>query len=129
MIEQYLQVSLEFVKEVWFQLNSHFGLEETEAFEFIQPYLLQIQDNPTYMGIAFVSLVLVPYIFYKMRSIARKREQKFEELMEEMEEDEMYEQDPARLRRPNSKEKRKILLPICKFLKNSTKKKLKVIFI
>jgi hypothetical protein len=102
MIEQYLQVALEFIKEIWFQLNSQFGLEETEAFKFIQPYLLQLQDNPTYMGIAFASLVLVPYGLYKVRSISRKREQKFDELMEEMEEEEeMDEKDPARLRRPN----------------------------
>jgi hypothetical protein len=103
MIEQYLQVALEFFKEIWFQLNSQLGLEETQAFKFIQPYLLQLQDNPTYMGIAFVSLVLVPYGIYKMRNISRKREQKFEELMEEMEEDEVNEKDPARLRRPNRK--------------------------
>ena len=101
MIEQYLQVALEFVKEIWFQLNSQFGLEETEAFKFIQTYLLQLHDNPTYIGIAFASLVLVPYGLYKVRSISRKREQKLEELMEEMEEDEMDEKDPARLRRSN----------------------------
>jgi hypothetical protein len=100
MIEQYLQVALEFVKEIWFQLNSQFGLEETEAFKFIQPYLLQLQNNPTYMGVAFASLVLVPYILYKVNNISRKREQKFEDLMEEMEEDEMDEKDPAKMRRP-----------------------------
>jgi hypothetical protein len=102
MIEQYLQVGLEFVKEIWFQLNSQFGLEETEVFKFIKPYLLKLQDNPTYIGIAFSSLVLVPYGLYKVKIISRKREQKFEDLMEEMEEDEMDEKDPARLRRPNS---------------------------
>jgi len=104
MIEQYLQVALEFVKEIWFQLNSQFGLEETEAFNFIQPYLLQLQDNPTYIGIAFASLALIPYGLYKVRSNSRKREQKFEDLMEEMEEDELNEKDPARLRRPNPEE-------------------------
>jgi hypothetical protein len=101
MIEQYLQVALEFFKEIWFQLNSQFGLEETEAFNFIQPYLLQLQGNPTYIGIAFAFLVLVPYALYKVRNISYKREQKFEDLMEEMEEDEIYEKDPARLRRSN----------------------------
>jgi hypothetical protein len=101
MIEQYLQVALEFVKEIWFQLDSQFGLEETEAFKFIQPYLLQLQDNPTYMGIAFAALVLVPYGLYKVRSISRERERKLDELMEEMEEDEIDEDDPSRLRRPD----------------------------
>ena len=103
MIEQYLQVALEFVKEIWFQLDSQFGLEETEAFKFIHPYLLQLQDNPTYMGIAFAALVLVPFGLYKVRSISRERERKFDELMEEMEEDEdnLDEENPARLRRPN----------------------------
>jgi hypothetical protein len=101
MIEQYLQVALEFVKEIWFQLNSQFGLEKTEVFKFIQPYLLQLQDNPTYIGIAFASLVLVPYGLHKIRSISRQREQKLEDLMEEMEDDEINEKDPARLRRPN----------------------------
>jgi hypothetical protein len=102
MIEQYLQVALEFVKEIWFQLDSQFGLEETEAFKFIHPYLLQLQENPTYMGIAFAALVLVPFGLYKMRSISRERERKLDDLMEEMEEDEdeMDEDDPARLRRP-----------------------------
>ena len=103
MIEQYLQVALEFFKEIWFQLDSLFGLEETEAFKFIHPYLLQLQDNPTYMGIAFAALVLVPFGLYKVRSISRERERKFDELMEEMEEDEdnLDEENPARLRRPN----------------------------
>jgi hypothetical protein len=111
MIEQYLQVALEFVKEIWFQLNSQLGLEETEAFKFIEPYLLQLQDNPTYMGIAFASLVLVPYALYKIKNFSRKREQKFEELMEEMEDDEMSEKDPARLRRSNSKTEEKYFPP------------------
>ena len=103
MIEQYLQVALEFVKEIWFQLDSQFGLEETEAFKFIHPYLLQLQDNPTYMGIAFAALVLVPFGLYKVRSISRERERKFDDLMEEMEEDndKLDEDNPARLRRPN----------------------------
>jgi hypothetical protein len=102
MIEQYLQVALEFVKEIWFQLDSQFGLEETEAFKFIHPYLLQLQENPTYMGIAFAALVLVPFGLYKVRSISRERERKLDDLMEEMEEDEdeLDEDDPARLRRP-----------------------------
>ena len=103
MIEQYLQVALEFVKEIWFQLDSQFGLEETEAFKFIHPYLLQLQDNPTYMGITFAALVLVPFGLYKMRSISRERERKLDDLMEEMEEDEEEdydEDDPRRLRRP-----------------------------
>jgi hypothetical protein len=105
MIEQFLQVALEFVQEIWFQLDSLFGLEETEAFKFIHPYLLQLQDNPTYMGIAFAVLVLVPFGLYKVRSISREREQKLDELMEEMEEDEIEEDeldedDPSRLRRP-----------------------------
>ena len=93
MIEQYLQVALEFVQEIWFQLDSLFGLEETEAFKFIHPYLLQLQDNPTYMGIAFAVLVLVPFGLYKVRSISREREQKLDELMEEMEEDEIEEDE------------------------------------
>jgi hypothetical protein len=101
MIEQYLQIVIEFAKETWFQLNSQFGLEETEAFKLIKPYLLQLQDNPTNIGIAFASLVLIPYGLYKMRSISHKREQKFEDLMDEMEEDEMDEKDPARLRGAN----------------------------
>jgi hypothetical protein len=103
MIEQYLQVALEFVKEIWFQLDSQFGLEETEAFKFIHPYLLQLQDNSTYMGIAFTALVLVPFGLYKVRSISRERERKLDDLMEEMEEDEdkLDEDNPARLRRPN----------------------------
>jgi hypothetical protein len=105
MIEQFLQVALEFVKEIWFQLDSLFGLEETEAFKFIHPHLLQLQDNPTYIGIAFAVLVLVPFGLYKVRSISREREQKLDELMEEMEEDEIEEDeldedDPSRLRRP-----------------------------
>ncbi|MFT4578850.1 MAG: hypothetical protein ACI8PD_002127 [Nitrospinales bacterium] len=103
MIEQYLQVALEFVKEIWFQLDSQFGLEGTEAFKFIHPYLLQLEDNPTYMGIAFAALVLVPFGLYKVRSISRERERKLDDLMEEMEEDELDEldeDDPSRLRRP-----------------------------
>ncbi len=99
MIEQFLQTSLEFLKEIWFQLNSQFGLEDTEAFKFIKPYLLQLQDNPIYMGISLAALFLVPYGLIKIRSISKKREQKLDELMEEME-DEYDDDDPRRLRRP-----------------------------
>lgn len=103
MIEQFLQTALEFFKEIWFQLNSQFGLEDTEAFKFLKPYLLQLQDNPLYMGISIAALFLVPYTLVKVRSISKKRESKLDELMEEMEDDEddeFDEDDPRRLRRP-----------------------------
>ncbi len=100
MIEQFLQTALEFFKEIWFQLDSQFGLEDTEAFKFLKPYLIQLQDNPLYMGISLAALFLVPYSLIKIRSISREREQKLDELMEEMEEEEYDEDDPRRLRRP-----------------------------
>ena len=103
MIEQFLQTALEFFKEIWFQLNSRFGLEDTEAFKFLKPYLIQLQDNPLYMGISLAALFLVPYSLIKIRSISREREQKLDELMEEMEEEEYDEDDPRRLRRPEPK--------------------------
>ena len=46
MNETYLQVALEFFKEIWFQLDSVLGLEETEAFKLIKSYLLELQDTP-----------------------------------------------------------------------------------
>ena len=88
MIEQYLQVALELFKEIWFQLDSILGLEETEAFKLIKPYFLELQDNPTYMGIAFAMLTLIPLGLYKARSIARERERNMEKLMEDMDEEE-----------------------------------------
>ncbi len=100
MIEQFLQTALEFFKEIWFQLDSQFGLEDTEAFKFLKPYLIQLQDDPLYMGISLAALFLVPYGLIKIRSISRGREQKLDELMEEMEEDEYDEDDPRGLRRP-----------------------------
>ena len=100
MIEQFLQTALEFFKEIWFQLDSQFGLEDTEAFKFLKPYLIQLQDDPLYMGISLAALFLVPYGLIKIRSISREREQKLDELMEEMEEEEYNEDDPRRLRRP-----------------------------
>ena len=101
MIEQYLQTALEFFKEIWFQLNSRFGLEDTEAFKFLKPYLIQLQDNPLYMGISLAALFLVPYGLIKIRSMASEREHKLDELMEEMEEEEEYDEvDPRSLRRP-----------------------------
>jgi hypothetical protein len=99
MIEQFLQTGLEFFKEIWFQLNSRFDLENTEAFAFLKPYLIQLQDNPLYMGVSIAALFLVPYTIIKVRSISKEREQKLDELMEEMEE-EYDEDDPRRLRRP-----------------------------
>ena len=99
MIEQFLQTALEFFKEIWFQLDSQFGLEDTEAFKFLKPYLIQLQDDPLYMGISLAALFLVPYGLIKIRSISREREQKLEELMEEMEEEEYDEGDPRKLRR------------------------------
>lgn len=101
MIEQFLQTALEFFKEIWFQLDSQFGLEDTEAFKFLKPYLIQLQDDPLYMGISLAALFLVPYGLIKIRSISREREQKLDELMEEMEEEEYDEDDPRRLRRPD----------------------------
>jgi hypothetical protein len=100
MIEQFLQTALEFFKEIWFQLDSQLGLEDTEAFKFLKPYLIQLQDDPLYMGISLAALFLVPYGLIKIRSISREREQKLDELMEEMEEEEYDEDDPRRLRRP-----------------------------
>jgi predicted transcriptional regulator len=100
MIEQFLQTGLEFFKEIWFQLNSRFDLENTEAFAFLKPYLIQLQDNPLYMGVSIAALFLVPYTIIKVRSISKEREQKLDELMEEMEE-EFDEDDPRRLRRPD----------------------------
>ncbi|MZH41151.1 MAG: hypothetical protein F3740_05010 [Nitrospinae bacterium] len=100
MIEQFLQTALEFFKEIWFQLNSRFDLENTEAFKFLKPYLLQLQENPLYLGVSLAALVLIPYALIKVRSISRERERKLDELMEEMEEEEYDEDDPRRLRRP-----------------------------
>jgi hypothetical protein len=104
MIEQFLQTALEFFKEIWFQLNSQFDLENTEAFKLLKPYLIQLQDNPLYMGISLAALFLVPYTLIKVRSVSKQREQKLDELMEEMEEEEDEEEydedDPRRLRRP-----------------------------
>ena len=101
MIEQYLQVAIEFIKEIWFQLNTMFGLEKTQAFKFLKPYLLQVQNNRAYMAIAIASFLLIAYSIYKVISISQKREKKFNELMDEMEdeEEEIDINDPRRLRR------------------------------
>ena len=101
MIEQFLQTTLEFVKEIWFQLDSRFDLENTEAFKLLKPYLIQLQDNLLYMGISAAALFLVLYALTKVKSISRERERKLDELMEEMEEEEEEydEDDPRRLRR------------------------------
>jgi hypothetical protein len=105
MIEQFLQTALKFVKEIWFQLDSRFDLENIEAFKFLKPYLILLQDNPLYMGISVVALFLVPYVLIKVKSNSRKRERKLDELMEEMEKEEEYgEDDPRRLRRPEEGE-------------------------
>jgi hypothetical protein len=105
MVEQFLQTALEFIKEIWFQLDSRFDLENTETFKFLKPYLTQLQDNPLYMGISFVALFLVPYALIKVKINSRKRERKLDELMEEMEEEEEYgEDDPRRLRRQDEPE-------------------------
>ena len=66
MIEQYLQVAIEFIKEIWFQLNTMFGLEETQAFKFLKPYLLQVQNNRAYMAIAIASSLLIAFSIYKV---------------------------------------------------------------
>ena len=104
MIEQYLQVAIEFIKEIWFQLNTIFGLEDTQAFKFLKPYLLEVQNNSTYMVIAIALLILVPFSIYKVISISQRREKKFNDLMDEMEDEEDQEEeidinDPRRLRR------------------------------
>ena len=110
MIEQYLQVAIEFLKEVWFQLDSSFGIGETQAFQFIKPYLLKLQENPTYLGVAFASLILIPFGLYKIRSNVREQDRKLEELIDEMEseeveeEEEYNEDDPRRFRRPETAE-------------------------
>ena len=88
MIEQYLQVALELLKEIWFQLDSLLGLEETIAFKLIKLYLLELQDTPIYTGIAFAMLVLILLGLYRARSIVRERERKkVEKLIEEMDEE------------------------------------------
>jgi len=91
MIKQYLQAALEFFKEIWFQLDSILGLEETEAFKLIKPYLLELQNTPIFIAIAFAMLTLIPLGLYKAKSIARERERKVEKLIEEMDEEEFDE--------------------------------------
>ena len=88
MIEQYLQVALELFKEIWFQLDSILGIEETETFKLIKPYFLVLQDNITYMGTALAMLTLIPLVLHKARSIARERKRNMEKLMEDMDEEE-----------------------------------------
>ena len=80
MIEQYLQFAIQFIEEIWLKLNTMFGLEETKAFKFLKPYLLQVQDNPTYMGIAITLMALLLYSLYKIISTPRKRRNKFNKL-------------------------------------------------
>ena len=88
MIEQYLKVALELLKEIWFQLDSLLGLEETIAFKLIKLYLLELQDTPIYTGIAFAMLVLILLGLYRARSIVRERERKkVEKLIAEMDEE------------------------------------------
>jgi hypothetical protein len=102
MIEHFTQMALEFMKEIWFQLDSRFDLKNTDTFEFVKPYLIQLQESPTYLWTFLATLFLVPYSFIKIRNLLRKRERKLDELIEEMEGEEIYdEDDPRRLRRPN----------------------------
>lgn len=103
-MEQYLQVALEFIKEIWFQLDAKFGLKETGAFRFIKPYLLELQNNPAYMGIAFAALALLFYGLYKAISISRERERKLEDLMDEMEDEEDYRDEEDKPLFENEKE-------------------------
>ncbi len=99
MIEQFLQSAKEFFEEIWFLLDSRFGLEDAEAFKFLKPYLTQFQDNPLYIAISLTALFMVPYGLIKVRSISKERERKLDEMMEEMAE-EYDEDDPRRLRQP-----------------------------
>ena len=104
MTEQFLQTVQEFVKEIWFQLDSRFDLEKTEAFKFFKPYLIQLQDNLLYIGISIATLFFVPYVLIKVKINSSERERKLDELMEQMEEEEKEEydeDDPRRLRRPD----------------------------
>ena len=109
MIEEYLQVIIEFLKEVWFQLDSMFGIGESQAFQSIKPYLLLLQNNPVYLGVTFASLIFIPLGLYKIRSNVREQNRKLEELLDEMESEEALEEeykdgDPRRLRRSDSTE-------------------------
>ena len=123
MIEQYLQVAIEFLKEVWFQLDSRFGIGETQAVQFIKPYLLQLQNNPTYLGIAFASLVLIPFGLHKIRRNVRDQDRKLEELLDEMEseegEEEYNDDDPRKLRRPESTKEGTTAIPKDEIQKDS----------
>lgn len=101
MVQQFFQTALEFLKEIWFQLNSLFGLENTEAFIFLKGHLLQIQDNPLYMGISIAALFLVSFTLYKVRSNSKEREHKLDELLEEMKDEEEYDEgNPKRFLQP-----------------------------
>ena len=103
MVQQFLQTALEFLKEVWFQLNSRLGLENTEAFIFLKGHLLQIQGNLRYMGISIVALFLVSFTIYKIRSNSKEREQKLYGLLEEIKDEEEYDEgNPKRFLQPES---------------------------
>jgi len=91
MIEPYLQAALEFLKEIWFQLDSVLGFEETKAFKLIKSYLLEFQDTSTYMALAFATLILISLGLYKTKRIARERECRMEKLMKEIDKEEFDE--------------------------------------
>ena len=102
MIEKILQAILEFFKEVWFQLDALFGLRDTKVFAMLQPYLMQLEKKPLLIATLLVALFLLPYGLFKVRSISKVREQKLDDLMEEMEEEVFDEDDPRKLRRPEA---------------------------
>lgn len=89
-IEQLLQTALEFSEKIWSQLNSLLGIESSAVFKIIQPYLVKLQPPPLYFGFALSAIFLLPLLLIKAKSFSKKRERKFDELMEEIEEDEIY---------------------------------------
>ena len=89
-IEQFLQTALEFSKEIWSQLNPLLGIENSAAFKIIQPYLVKLQENPLYSGLALSAFFLLPLLLIKAKSSSKKRERTLDELMEEIEEDGIY---------------------------------------
>ena len=59
MIEQYLQVALELFKEIWFQLDSILGLEETEAFASVEA--VENSVNMSYESIEIPAFTLFAF--------------------------------------------------------------------
>ncbi len=88
MVATILETVMQIAEQIWLKINLILDLENSELFQVIKPYLIRTFENPLISALSFVALLGIPYGLYKLRKVSAQKEEKLDQIIEEMEADE-----------------------------------------